>query len=89
MVLIKKLSIFEDVLECGLIEISLGFIRKFSPMFRISLERVAEKNNVCLILGKSLLIFIISGIKPISSIRSASSIISIFKSFNITLPLSI
>ena len=89
MVLIKKLSIFEDVLECGLIEISLGFIRKFSPMFRISLERVAEKNNVCLILGKSLLIFIISGIKPISSIRSASSITSIFKSFNITLPLSI
>ena len=88
MVLIKKLSIFEDVLECGLIEISLGFIRKFSPMFRISLERVAEKNNVCLILGKSLLIFIISGIKPISSIRSASSITSIFKSFNITLPLS-
>ena len=44
-------------------------------------KKFIGSDNVCLILGNNLLIFIISGIKPISNIRSASSIISNFLSW--------
>ena len=58
--LIKKLSIPTAVLELGLTVISLGLIKKFSPICLISSESVAEKNKVCLIFGSSLVIFSIS-----------------------------
>ena len=83
------LTMFSDVEEYGLIVISFGLINKSLPIFLISSESVAEKNNVCLILGRSLLILIISGMKPISNILSASSITSNFISLIKTLPLSI
>ena len=76
------------VVVSGLTDISLGLITKFLPICLISSERVAEKNKVCLIFGSSLVIFSISGIKPISSILSASSMTRILTSFNITFPLS-
>ncbi len=43
----------------------------------ISPGMVAEKNSVCRVNGKSLQIRSISGMKPMSSMRSASSITSI------------
>ena len=43
--LIKKLSIPTAVLELGLTVISLGLIKKFSPICLISWDKVAEKNK--------------------------------------------
>ena len=80
---------FCEVDELGETVISFGLISKSLPISSISFDSVAEKKSVCLILGNSLLILIISGIKPMSNILSASSIISNFTSLIITLPLSI
>ncbi len=54
--------------------ISLGACKKASASLRMAGAIVAEKNRVCRLSGSRLTIFSISGINPISSIRSASSI---------------
>ena len=41
--------------------------------FRMSSEKVAENIKFCLFLGRNALIFLMSLIKPISNMRSASS----------------
>ena len=58
----------------------LGFKTNLAPILCISSDRVAEKKRVCRILGNSETIRSTSGIKPISSILSASSITRIFTS---------
>ncbi len=50
---------------------------------------VAEKSSVCLFLGRKEKICLISGMKPISSIRSASSTTNILTSLSIIFPFAI
>ena len=50
-----------------------GSLRKVSTRRLISDGMVAEKNSVCRRGGSSLQIFSMSGMKPMSSMRSASS----------------
>ncbi len=66
----------------GEIVISFGLIKKISAKRLISAGMVAEKNKVWRILGMTETIFSTSGIKPMSSIRSASSITNIFTSLS-------
>ena len=57
----------------GATEISTGSCRKASASLRISAGIVAEKNRVCRFSGNKPTIRSTSGMKPMSSIRSASS----------------
>ena len=67
---------------------SFGFIKKASDSRRICLSIVAEKNKVWRSWGTSLAMRSTSGIKPISSMRSASSMTKYFTSFRRILPRS-
>ena len=68
--------------------ISLGFCRKASARRRISGAMVAEKNSVWRVRGRKPTIFSTSGIKPMSSIRSASSMTRILVSVSNSPPRS-
>ena len=57
----------------ALTETSTGRLTKPLANARISGENVAENNKFCLCFGNNANIFLISLIKPISNIRSASS----------------
>jgi hypothetical protein len=69
-------------------EICFGLLRKASDRRRISGGMVAEKNKVCRSGGSRPTIRSISGMKPMSSMRSASSITRILTSASRTLPRS-
>ena len=60
--------------------ISFGLCRKASPRRRISGPMVAEKNSVCRVRGSSATMRSTSGMNPMSSMRSASSITRILAS---------
>ena len=68
--------------------ISLGLIKKESASFWMLLSNVAEKKRVWRIRGNKETIFSTSGMKPMSSIRSASSITRILTSFRSIFPRS-
>ena len=59
--------------DTGVTSTFLGLYKILSASFTISGGIVAEKNNDCLRCGKSFNNFLISLIKPMSSILSASS----------------
>ncbi len=72
----------------GATEISLGFIRNWSASRRISGGMVAEKNSVWRSFGSSPTMRSTSGMNPMSSIRSASSMTRILQSESRILPRS-
>ena len=76
----RPATIVDATLAGRLTVISLGFDRNASASRRISGAIVALKNNVCRDFGKKPTIFSTSGMKPMSSMRSASSITSILVS---------
>ena len=67
---------------------SFGLIRNASAKARISAPRVAEKSSVWRMRGNISTMRVTSGINPMSSIRSASSITNILMPPSITLPRS-
>ena len=77
---IRRAVMVEAVAAGGATEITFGFITNLLPIFLISSDNVAEKNKVWRIIDKVETIRSTSGIKPISSMRSASSITRIFTS---------
>ena len=72
----------------GVTEIATGSLRNASPRRRISGAIVAEKNSVWRCFGKRPTMRSTSGMKPISSIRSASSMTRMRTSERRTLPRS-
>ena len=62
-----------------------GSLRNWLVSRVISGGMVAEKNSVCFCLGVISKIFSRSGMKPMSSMRSASSTTSVFTSSSISL----
>ena len=76
------------VLAGGATSMTLGFETNLSLRVLISSDRVAEKNSVWRSGGSRPTMRSTSGIKPISSIRSASSMTRIFTSVSSTLPRS-
>ena len=65
--------IVSEIVACFATSILTGAERNSSVILVISGAIVAEKNSVCLVNGVNLNILSISGINPISNIRSASS----------------
>ena len=68
----------------GVTDISIGFLTKPLANFLMSSENVAENIRFCRRLGKNAIILVISWIKPMSNIRSASSNTRISKLENFT-----
>ena len=54
-------SIETDAEEGGETSTNFGLITNFFPIFNISFDNVAEKNNVCLILGIFLILTLYQG----------------------------
>ena len=67
-----------------LTDTSIGSLTSPLASLRMSSEKVAENNRFCRCLGSTRKIFLISWIKPISSIRSASSRINTSRLSNFT-----
>ena len=84
----KPATIVDATLAGRLTVISFGFDRNASANRRISGAIVALKNSVCRVFGRKPTIFSMSGIKPMSSMRSASSITSILVSVSSNPPRS-
>ena len=72
-VLYKNCCIVSAVEETGLTAIFWGFLKICRDNSTMFFGIVAEKKRDCLCLGSFAIIFLISWIKPISNIRSASS----------------
>jgi hypothetical protein len=70
----NRCSTVAAVEDGGATSMRAGFCRNLSASFWISGGMVAEKNSVCRVNGMNLTIRSMSGMKPMSSIRSASSI---------------
>ena len=85
---VRPATIVLATLAGRLTVISFGFCRNASARRRISGAMVALKNSVCRVLGRNPTIFSTSGMNPMSSIRSASSITRILVSVNNSPPRS-
>ena len=81
-------SMVSDAVACRATSILAGDFRKVLVIRSISGAIVALKNSVCRVLGVSWKIRSISGMNPMSSIRSASSTTMICTPFSISLPRS-